>query len=308
MDVNKYLSGLSDFLQRSLGELVQLEVAGAPGLWAIEVDQPQLESCLVNLAVNARDAMPQGGKLTVEALNQVLDHEYCRLNPEVAPGQYVLICVSDTGYGMPPEVLSRAFEPFFTTKEIGQGTGLGLSQVYGFVKQSNGHIKVYSEPGQGTTVKLYFPRSGVSTAGLDEEDDTPPANADRETILLVEDDKDLRSYLVEVLRDLNYSVIAAQDPVVAIGLLDQREIRIDLMLTDVVMPGMNGRELSRRARQVRPDLKVLFMSGYSRNAVVHQGRVDMDVQLIQKPVSVHALASRIRDMLDQSSQVSQNKA
>ena len=303
MDVNKYLSGLSDFLQRSLGELVEVEVAGAAGLWTIEVDHAQLESCLVNLAVNARDAMPKGGKLTVEALNQTLDYEYCRVNPEVTPGQYVLICVSDTGSGMPPDVLARVFEPFFTTKEIGQGTGLGLSQVYGFVKQSNGHIKVYSESGQGTTVKLYFPRAanGQEERNDNVSDTIPHAEPDRERILVVEDDKDLRNYLVEVLRDLDYRVVAAQDSVAALGMLENHDVRIDLMLTDVVMPGMNGRELCNRARQLRPTLKVLFMSGYSRNAVVHQGRVDRDVQLIQKPVSLTELAGRIRDMLDQTS-------
>jgi PAS domain S-box-containing protein len=300
LDVNKYLSGLGDFLQRSLGETVEVETAGAAGLWTIEVDHAQLESCLVNLAVNARDAMPGGGKLTVEALNQTLDHEYSRANPEALPGQYVLICVSDTGTGISKEILSRVFEPFFTTKEIGQGTGLGLSQVYGFVKQSNGHIKIYSELGQGTTIKMYFPRAREDQEHLDgvEDGGLANANADRETILVVEDDDDLRAYLVEVLRDLNYRVVAAQDPIAALGMLEHRQMRLDLMLTDVVMPGMNGRELSSRARQLRPDIKVLFMSGYSRNAVVHQGRVDRDVQLIQKPVSLTDLASRIRDMLD----------
>jgi PAS domain S-box-containing protein len=297
LDVNQYLSTVAEFLQRALGETVELEVAGAPGLWTIEVDLAQLDSSLVNLAINARDAMPKGGKLTVEALNQSLDHAYSRANPEVPPGHYVVICVSDTGQGMTPDVLSRAFEPFFTTKEIGQGTGLGLSQVYGFVKQSGGNVKIYSEPGQGTTVRMYFPRRGGQVEELS-DDNVPQAEADNETILVVEDDKDLRSYLVEVLRDLNYRVIGAQDAVAAQGILEQPSVRVDLMLTDVVMPGLNGRELSNRARLLRPGLKVLFMSGYSPNAVVHQGRVDLDVQLIQKPVSLHDLAARIRDMLD----------
>jgi PAS domain S-box-containing protein len=297
LDVNQYLSTVAEFLQRALGETVELEVAGAPGLWTIEVDLAQLDSSLVNLAINARDAMPKGGKLTVEALNQSLDHAYSRANPEVPPGHYLVICVSDTGQGMTPDVLSRAFEPFFTTKEIGQGTGLGLSQVYGFVKQSGGNVKIYSEPGQGTTVRMYFPRRGGQVEELS-DDNVPQAEADNETILVVEDDKDLRSYLVEVLRDLNYRVIGAQDAVAAQGILEQPSVRVDLMLTDVVMPGLNGRELSNRARLLRPGLKVLFMSGYSPNAVVHQGRVDLDVQLIQKPVSLHDLAARIRDMLD----------
>jgi PAS domain S-box-containing protein len=297
LDLNKYLPGVAEFLQRALGETIELEVAGAPGLWPIEVDVAQLESTLVNLAINARDAMPAGGKLTVEALNQTLDRDYCRANPEVTPGHYVLICVSDTGHGMSADVLARAFEPFFTTKEIGQGTGLGLSQTYGFVKQSGGNVKIYSEPGLGTTVKMYFPRSGEqSDSGS--EDVLPLADAESETILVVEDDNDLRSYLVEVLRDLNYRALGAPDPIAALGMLENSSTKIDLMLTDVVMPKMNGRELSKRARELRPGLKVLFMSGYSRNAVVHQGRVDLDVQLIQKPVSIQELSTRIRDMLD----------
>jgi PAS domain S-box-containing protein len=298
LDLNKYLPGVAEFLQRSLGERIEVEVAGAPGLWPIEVDVAQLESSLVNLAINARDAMPEGGKLTLEALNQNLDAEYSRRNPEVPPGQYVLICVSDTGCGMTPDVLSRAFEPFFTTKDIGQGTGLGLSQVYGYVKQSGGNIKVYSEVGQGTTVKMYFPRSGGQPKQTEEDWDTPGAGLDKETILVVEDDADLRAYLVEVLRDLNYRVIGAHDAVAALGILEEPSMSVDLLLTDVVMPGMNGRELANRARQIRPKLRVLFMSGYSRNAVVHQGRVDPDVQLVQKPVSISELATRVRDLLD----------
>ena len=299
LDLNKYLPGVADFLQRSLGETIELEVAGAPGLWAIEVDVSQLETSLVNLAVNARDAMPDGGKLTVEAFNQALDRDYCRSNPEVTPGQYALICVSDTGHGMPSDVLARAFEPFFTTKEIGQGTGLGLSQVYGFVKQSGGYLKIYSEPGLGTTVKMYFPRAHEQASDVEEESGVWRGNADHETILVVEDDKDLRGYLIEALRDLNYQAIGTPDAAAALQILEQPSNKVDLMLTDVVMPGMNGRELSRRAQELRPGLKVLFMSGYSRNAVVHQERVDPDVQLVQKPVSLQDLAARIRDMLDQ---------
>jgi CheY-like chemotaxis protein len=291
---------MGEFLQRSLGEMIALEVTSAPGLWSIEVDVPQLESSLINLAINARDAMPNGGKLTLEAVNQVLDHHYCRSNPEVSPGQYVLISVTDAGYGMASDVLARAFEPFFTTKEIGQGTGLGLSQVYGFVKQSGGNVKIYSEPGEGTTVKMYFPRSGEQSDRIEEDHETPLGDPDTETVLVVEDDRDLRSYLIEILRDLNYRVIGAPDAASALGILEQSSTKVDLMLTDVVMPVINGRELSRRARALRPSLKVLFMSGYSRTAVVHQGRVDGDVQLMQKPISSQDLAIRIRDMLDQA--------
>ena len=298
LDLNKYLSGIGDFLQRALGETIEIEVTGAPGLWPIEVDVPQLETSLVNVAVNARDAMPNGGKLTVEASNQMLDRDYCRTNPEVAPGQYALISVSDTGHGMTPDVLVRAFEPFFTTKEIGHGTGLGLSQVYGFVKQSGGHVKIYSEVGHGTTVKLYFPRTRGHADEVEDDAGASHASVDSEVVLVVEDDKDLRWHLIEALRDLDYRTIGAPDAAAALHVLEQPSNKIDLMLTDVVMPGMNGRELSMRARELRPGLKVLFMSGYSRNAVVHHGRVDLDVQLIQKPVSLQDLTARIRDMLD----------
>jgi signal transduction histidine kinase len=244
LDLNKYLPGVVDFLQRSLGETIEIEVIGAPRLWPIEVDVAQLETSLVNVAVNARDAMPHGGKLTVEASNQALDRDYCRANPEVTPGQYTLISISDSGQGMPADVLARAFEPFFTTKEIGQGTGLGLSQVYGFVKQSGGHIKIYSEAGHGTTVKLYFPRAGGRPDDIEEEPGVWRSNTDNETILVVEDDRDLRWYLIEALRDLNYRAIGAPDAAAALQVLEQPSNKIDLMLTDVVMPGMNGRELS----------------------------------------------------------------
>ena len=300
LDLNKYLSGVVDFLQRSLGETIEIEVSGTPRLWPIEVDVPQLETTLVNLAINARDAMPNGGKLTVEASNQTLDRDYLRTNPEVMAGQYVLICVSDTGFGMTADVTARAFEPFFTTKEIGHGTGLGLSQVYGFLKQSGGHAKIYSEVGHGTTIRLYFPRARGPTDDVEHDRGVSQGAVDGEIVLVVEDDNDLRWYLIEALRGLNYRAIGAADADAALRILEQPSARIDLMLTDVIMPGMNGRELSRRARELRPGLKALFMSGYSRNAVVHHGRVDVDVQLVQKPVSLQDLAARIREMLDQT--------
>jgi len=301
LDVNKFLAGAADFLQRSLGETIEVQAVGAAGLWQIEADPNQLESALVNLAINARDAMPDGGKVTIEATNTFADEDYARANPELAPGQYVLICVSDTGSGMPPDVLSRAFEPFFTTKEMGQGTGLGLSQVYGFVKQSGGHIKIYSEVAQGTTVKIYLPRY---TRRVEEEEEVEPDVLGRgeqgEVILIVEDDNDLRSYLSEVLRGLGYRVVAAANAGAALPILQQESARIDLLLTDVVMPGMNGRELGRRAQEIRPSLRVLYMTGYSRNAVVHHGRLDQGVELLQKPITQTHLAARIRDLLDQS--------
>jgi PAS domain S-box-containing protein len=298
LDVNKFLSGAADFLQRSLGELIQVEVVGAAGAWQVEVDVNQLEAALVNLALNARDAMPAGGKLTLEVTNVFADEAYCRVNPELVPGQYVLIAVTDQGCGMPRDILDRAIEPFFTTKEVGHGTGLGLSQVYGFVKQSGGHIKIYSEVDQGTTVKVYLPRNRHSR--FDEPDVEPEAISfgESEVILVVEDDSDLRAYLSEVLRSLGYQVLTAPHAQAALPLLEQAGRRIDLLLTDVVMPGMNGRELGHRAHELRPDLRVLYMTGYSRNAIVHQDRLDEGVELLPKPITQTSLASRIRDVLD----------
>jgi PAS domain S-box-containing protein len=300
LDVNRFITGIVDFIRRSLGERIEVEVVGAGGLWLVEVDHTQLETTIVNLAINARDAMPDGGKLTVEALNTFLDKDYCRGNPEVSPGQYVLICVSDTGHGMTAEVANRAFEPFFTTKDIGKGTGLGLSQVYGFVKQSKGHVKIYSEPGEGTTVKIYLPRligDGEGESETDRGEELTTAEGS-ETILIVEDDYLLRSYMVEILRELGYRVLASADALQALAFIEQPNVRIDLMLTDIVMSGMNGRELADRARRMRPALKILFMTGYSRNAVMHQGRVDPDVNLVQKPISQRELSLRIRDAIE----------
>jgi CheY-like chemotaxis protein len=294
-------------LQRSLGETIEIEAVGSAGLWSIEADPNQLESALVNLAINARDAMPKGGKLTVEASNIFAGPDYTRLNPEVPEGQYVVICVTDTGTGIPDDVLRRAFEPFFTTKEPGHGTGLGLSQVYGFVKQSGGHVKIYSEVGQGTTVKMYFPRF---TGGHEEQelgtDDEVAQGEEDETILIVEDDADVRSYLTETLRSLGYRVIDAANPHAALPILFNYKRRVDLLLTDVVMPDMNGRELGRKAEALRPGLLILYMTGYSRNAVIHQGRLEEGVELLQKPVSQTVLAARIRDMLDKKHHVAQD--
>ena len=209
LDVNRYLSGVADFLQRMLGETIDIEVVGSVGAWTIEADPNQLETSLLNLAINARDAMPNGGKLTLETTNVYADEDYCRRNPEVTAGQYALICVSDTGSGMPPDVLSHAFEPFFTTKEIGQGTGLGLSQVYGFVKQSGGHVKIYSEVDHGTTVKIYLPRYTRAPELENDMVEVPDAEGNGEVILLVEDNADLRTFVSEVLVSLGYQVIAA---------------------------------------------------------------------------------------------------
>ena len=300
LDPNKFIAAEVEFLQRSLGETIEVQAVGSAGLWPVEVDAHQLGAALLNLAVNARDAMPNGGKLTIETSNALLDQDYCRANPEVIPGQYVMIAVSDNGTGMTKDVVDRAFEPFFSTKDVGQGTGLGLSQVYGFIKQSKGHIKIYSEVGEGTTVKIYLPRLLQDIDRRDEKEQAAEAveGSGHETILVVEDDRDVRAYLVEVLRDLNYRVLSAHDAVSALGLIKEGDIRIDLLLTDVVLPGINGRQLAEQAQNRRPGLKVLFMTGYSRNAIVHQGRLDAGVAMIQKPITQESLAARIRDLLD----------
>jgi CheY-like chemotaxis protein len=299
ISVNTFLNNVVDFLYRTLGEQIEIQTVGAAGLWPIEIDVNQLEAAVVNLAINARDAMPDGGKLTIEASNVFVDDEYHRLNPEIVPGQYVVISVTDTGTGMTPDVLGQAFEPFYTTKELGRGTGLGLSQVYGFVKQSGGHVKLYSEVGHGTSVKMYFPRHGGKNAQEEHEDHgTGIESGDAETILVVEDDPDLRAYIAEILRSLDYRVMVASDSADALDRLLKKESRIDLLLTDIVMPGLNGRQLADKARERLPDLKVLYMTGYSRNAVVHQGRLDQGVDLLQKPISQAELAHRVRVVLD----------
>jgi two-component system, NtrC family, sensor kinase len=297
LDVNRVLNGLSDFLRRALGEDISLEIIGSAGVWPVEADAAELEAAVLNLAVNARDAMPDGGELTIEASNSYLDDAYCRQNADVRPGQYVQIAVTDIGSGMSKDVIERAFEPFFTTKQSGQGTGLGLSQVYGFVKQSGGHVKIYSEIGDGTTVKVYLPRSAAKTSAAVEAKAEPRGGRSGECILVVEDDADVRGYVVETLGLLGYDVLEAADAEAALRLLHQYQT-VQLLLTDVVLPGMNGRKLADEAKAHQPSLKVLYMTGYSRNAIVHQGRLDAGVDLIQKPLSSERLASTIRRILD----------
>lgn len=298
VDANRLIAGLSDLLNRTLGERVSIETVVSAGLWQTEVDTPELESAIINPAINARDAMPDGGKLTIETGNAFLDEDRCRLFEDLEPGPYVTISVTDTGCGMPAEIAEKATEPFFTTKPAGEGTGLGLSQVYGFAKQSGGHLRIYSEPGEGTTVRMYLPRS-LSSA----PETAPLAPAERlqpgagETILVVEDDPDVRAYVVEALSGVGYRVVEAGDAEAALSVFASNP-EIQLMLTDVVMPGMNGRALAEAVRQSHPDVKTLFMTGYSRNAIAHQGRLDPGVSLIQKPFSQASLALRIRSMLD----------
>jgi signal transduction histidine kinase len=297
IDINKLITSISDLLARTLGENVELETISGAGLWKAEVDASELESTLLNLALNARDAMPQGGKLTIETSNAYLDDEYCRQHDDVVPGQYILVAITDNGGGMSAETIDRAFEPFFTTKEAGKGTGLGLSQVYGFMKQSGGHVKIYSEPGEGTTIKLYLPRRDGDEAGISADDQAGLDRGRGETILIVEDDDGVRQYASEILRDLNYQIIEAKDSAAALRLLDAKK-EFDLMLTDVVLPGKNGRELADEVERRRPGTKVIFMTGYSRNAIVHHGRLDRGTELIQKPLIERVLARKIRQVLD----------
>ena len=301
LDIDRLASGMSDLLQRSLGETVQLEIVTAPGLWRVEADPNQLESAILNLAVNARDAMPKGGQLTIETANARLDQDYAANHAEVPPGQYVMIAVTDTGSGMGKEVIERAFEPFYTTKEVGKGSGLGLSMVYGFVKQSGGHVKIYSEENRGTTIRIYLPRLLREPAIEEEPATVTPGfegSSKRETILVVEDDDDVRAYSVECLRELGYRVLEAHDGPSALRLLERQEEPVDLLFTDVVMPAMTGSELADEARERQPDLRVLYTSGYTRNAIVHGGRLDPGVEVIVKPFTFEALAQKVRDQLD----------
>ena len=283
VDVNKLILSMSDLLTRSLSENIALETISGAGLWKVEADVSELKSTLLNLALNARDAMPNGGKLTIETSNAYLDDEYCRQHNDLSPGQYVLIAVSDSGVGMSAETIERAFEPFYTTKESGKGTGLGLSQVYGFIKQSGGHVKIYSEPGEGTSIKLYLPRHDGEEAAAPQMESTGADQGRGETILVVEDDEGVRQYAAEILRDLNYQVIEAKDSAAALRLLEADKT-FDLLLTDVMLPGKNGRELADEVLRRQPGVKVIFMTGYSRNAIVHQGRLDRGAELISKPL------------------------
>ncbi|MGH8173483.1 MAG: ATP-binding protein [Rhodanobacteraceae bacterium] len=297
-DINRLVAGATELLRPVLGESIALETVLSGGLWLSDVDANQLESALVNLALNARDAMPNGGKLTIETANAHLDEMYrSQGNLDVALGQYVQICVTDTGVGMAKDVLQHAFEPFYTTKPIGQGTGLGLSQVYGFVRQSGGNVKIYSEVGQGTTVKIYLPRIASSKAPKVELEPQPSMVGGHETILLVEDDRDVREFAGDTLRELGFNVIEASDGTRALDFLT-RNPNIDLLFTDVGLPGINGRQLAERAVELRPGLPVLFTTGYARNAIVHQGRLDEGVELLTKPYTREQMAARIREILD----------
>jgi len=299
VDPNILVGSMSELLHRTLGETISVETVRGAGVWRIEVDPSGLEAAILNLAVNARDAMPGGGRLTIETSNAYLDQAYVRTHSEVIPGQYVVLCISDTGTGMDEATVAQAFEPFFTTKPVGQGTGLGLSQVYGFVKQSGGHLKIYSEIGEGTTIKLYLPRfDSPVTDEVEADPQAAPEGSSTETILVVEDDADVRAQSVEALGELGYRVLQAADGPAALRLL-RREAHVDLLFTDVVLPkGLTGAQVAVEAREIQPGLKVLFTTGYARNAIVHNGRLDPGVQLITKPYSFADLAAKVRDVLD----------
>ncbi len=299
VDANKLVAGMADMINRMLGEAIALESVLAPGLWATYADPPQLESALLNLCVNARDAMPDGGKLTIETANTNFDDLYAREH-DVTAGQYVLIAVSDTGTGMASAVLAQAFEPFFTTKEAGKGTGLGLSQVHGFVKQSGGHVKINSEPGHGTSVKVYLPRrmeTGFERRPAVETKPTKPAKDRNQVLLVVEDDDRVRELTVSMLRELGYTVYQAGGAATALRELQARP-EIGLLFTDIVMPETNGRELADQALVRWPKLKVLFTTGFTRNAIVHQGVLDPGVNFIAKPFTLEQLAAKVRAVMD----------
>jgi signal transduction histidine kinase len=302
IEVNRLIVGLADLLQRTLGETIALESVSGAGLWRAMADASQIENAILNLALNARDAMPDGGKLTIETSNAYLDEEYVAKTPEfLEPGQYVQIAVCDTGVGMTGEVLQKAFEPFFTTKETGKGTGLGLSQVHGFVRQSGGHVRIYSEVGQGTTVKLYLPRAtedviSVEDVGCRTRSGAIPGGTEK--ILVVEDDDSLREFSTGALIELGYRVVYAKSAPRALELLE-RDSDIDLLFTDVILPdGMNGRQLANEARQRKPKLRVLYTTGYTRNAIVHHGRLDPGINFIGKPFTFEQLAWLVRAILD----------
>ena len=299
IEANQLVSGMSDLLRHSIGAEVRLKTVLAGGLWRIEVDPNQLESVILNLSVNARDAMPGGGKLTIETQNAHLDSRYVASEMGVPAGQYVMIAITDTGTGMTPDVIAKAFDPFFTTKEVGKGTGLGLSQVYGFVKQSGGHVKIYSEVGQGTSIKIYLPRAAgpVLEAETAELHDDLPQGEQQEVILVVDDEPAVRQFSADALTELGYRVLEAGNAAAALSLLAAQP-DIAMLFTDIVMPDVNGRQLVEEAHKIRSDLKVLYTTGYTRNAVVHNGVVDKGVHLIGKPFTIDDLAARVREVLD----------
>ncbi|MFC7665377.1 ATP-binding protein [Methylorubrum suomiense] len=296
-NVNGLIAGMEDLIRRTIGPEIALEMVGAAGLWPALIDPGQLENALLNLCINARDAMPEGGRITIETANKWLDRP-AAVAHDIPEGQYLSLCVTDTGTGMSPAVVARVFEPFFTTKPIGQGTGLGLSMIHGFAKQSGGQVRIYSELGQGTTVCLYMPRHD----GEADTDETAPTLGETararqgETVLIVDDEPSVRMLVTEVLEDLGYTAIEAADSVAGLKLL-QSDMRIDLLVTDVGLPGgMNGRQMADAGRQRRADLKVLFITGYAENSVIGNGHLEPGMAVLTKPFAMEALASRIKEL------------
>ncbi|NTW59592.1 MAG: response regulator, partial [Nitrospirae bacterium] len=294
----RLIESVQKSLTRMIGEDIELRVIPAEGLWSVKIDPMQVDQIIMNLAINARDAMPNGGSLTIETANVQLDEAYCRQHAGFRPGSFVLLTVSDNGNGMSKEILSHVFEPFFTTKEFGKGTGLGLATVYGIVKQNDGFISVYSEVGQGTTFRIYLPRA-VDEKALPEalSPAAAPALSGAGTVVLVEDDAMVRELTLLLLKTLGYSVLVANSPAHALSLCERKDIPIDLLMTDVVMPGMNGKELLRRANAIRPGIRVLFMSGYTANVIAHHGVLDDGIKFIQKPFSIADLAQKVQDAI-----------
>ncbi|HEY6630730.1 MAG TPA: CHASE3 domain-containing protein [Rhizobiaceae bacterium] len=298
IDANRLVTGMSDMLRRTLGETISVETVLAGGLWKTYADPSQIENAVLNLAVNGRDAMPEGGSLTIETANSHLDDKYAATHAEVTAGQYVMIAVTDKGVGMTADVIARAFEPFFTTKPVDKGTGLGLSQVFGFVKQSGGHVKIYSEPGEGTTVKIYLKRHfGDEQAAPAEVGAVDPDRKPTETVLVVEDDGQVRAGTVDALRELGYAVVHASSAADALRKLEEHP-NVGLLFTDIVMPVTNGKKLAEQALALRPELKVLFTTGFTKNAVVHNGVLDPGVNFIAKPFTLDQLAAKVREVLD----------
>jgi len=301
-DVNRLIAGLEDLIRRTVGPEVHIEVVGAAGLWPAMVDGGQLENALLNLCINARDAMPEGGRITIETANKWLDGRTGR-ERELAPGQYLSICVTDTGTGMTPETVTRAFDPFYTTKPIGQGTGLGLSMIYGFAKQSGGQVRIYSELGQGTTMCIYLPRHGGEIGDVGEGENAICLSArGRETVLVVDDEPTIRHLVEEVLDESGYAVIEAGDGPAGLKVLET-DARIDLLITDVGLPnGMNGRQVADAARSLRPGLKVLFITGYAENAAVGNGHMEPGMELLTKPFTMAELGRRVSEMLGKTAE------